>query len=233
VAGLIAAARGEPLPGPADVAWAVTAGTTGGLGLASLYRGLATGRMGVIAPVTGVLAAAIPVLAGIALAGPPSPLRAVGLGLGLVAIVLVSLSADRGPTWAGLGLAIAAGVGFGLFNTAISRVTPGLVFGPLVAARGTAACLVAIIVAVSRRPWRPSRRLVPALLVVGALDMAGNALFLSAAQAGRLDVAALLSSLYPVTTILLAVAFLRERVTGAHGLGVAAAGAAIACIALG
>ena len=229
----IAVGRGEPVPGPADAAWAGVAGLFGGMGIVALYRGLAMGRMGIVAPVTGVIAPAIPVALGIALAGPPGPVRALGLGLGLVAVVLVSLSRGPGPARAGLGLAVGAGISFGLFFSAISRVGPGLLFGPIVIARGAAIAFVGAAIVVARRQWRPPSRLAPAILGVAALDLAGNAFFLASTQAGRLDVATVLSSLYPVATVLLAVVVLRERVTGTHALGIVAAGAAIACIALG
>jgi len=233
IAAAIAVGRGEPVPGPGDAAWAGAAGLFGGMGIAALYRGLAAGRMGIIAPVTGVIAPAIPVAIGIALAGPPGPVRALGLGLGMAAVVLVSRSSEAGPARAGLGLAVGAGISFGLFFSAISMVGPGLLFGPLVIARAAAIAFVGAAIVVARRPWRPPARLAVAILGVAALDIAGNAFFLAATQAGRLDVAAVLSSLYPVTTVLLAVVVLRERVTGTHALGIVAAGAAIACISLG
>ena len=86
---LIMILRGDGVPTLQDTAWAVAAGTCGAIGLAALYRGLAGGRMGIVAPVTGVLAAAIPVAVGIALAGLPGPLRILGFGLGIAAVILV------------------------------------------------------------------------------------------------------------------------------------------------
>ena len=86
---------------------------------------------------------------------------------------------------------------------------------------------------VTRSVWRPERRLVPAIAGVGVLDMAGNGAFILAVQAGALAVAAVLSSLYPVTTVILATVFLHERVTRSHAVGIALAVGAIACIAAG
>lgn len=225
--------RGGGVPSLPDLAWAVAAGTCGAVGLAGLYRGLADGRMGIVAPVTGVLAAALPVAVGIALAGVPGPLRIAGFGLGIAAVVLVS-SADDGSTGRrGLGLAVGAGTAIGLYNVTISRASPAGTFGVLVASRLTAAAVVLLVARAGRQPTRLPLRVLPAVAAVGLLDMAGNAAFIMAAQVGRLDVAGLLSSLYPVTTVVLAVIFLRERVTRGHAAGIVTAGAAVALIAIG
>ena len=230
---LIMIVRGDAAPTFHDAAWAVAAGMCGAVGLAALYRGLAGGRMGIVAPVTGVLAAAIPVVVGIALAGLPGPLRIIGFGLGIVAVILVS-SADDGSTGRrGLGLALGAGTALGLYNVAISRASPAGTFGVLVISRLAATLIVLLLARAGRMPTRLAPRVVPAAAVVGLLDMAGNAAFIMAAQVGRLDVAGLLSSLYPVSTVILAVALLGERVTRAHAAGILVAGAAVALIALG
>ena len=230
---LVAILRGEGLPTPHDAAWAVGAGACGAIGLAALYRGLAEGRMGIVAPVTGVLAAAFPVAVGIALAGLPGPLRIVGFGLGIAAVVLVS-SADDGSTGRrGLGLALGAGTALGLYNVAISRVSPAGIFGVLACSRLMATAVVLLIARAGRQPTRLAPRVLPAAAIVGLLDLAGNVAFVVAAQIGRLDVAGLLSSLYPVTTVLLAVLVVGERVTRAHAAGIVTAGVAVALIALG
>jgi hypothetical protein len=162
--------------------------------------------MGVVAPVTGVLAASVPVAVGIALEGLPGPVVLVGIGLAIVAVLLVSITADAGPEGrpSGLPYGIAAGLGLGLLAVTLSRVTDGLVFGPLVILRAVQVVLVVAVVVVSGRAWRLERRILPAALAVGLLDMAGNGLFLAAAQAGPLAIAAVVSSLYPVTTVVLA-----------------------------
>ena len=227
------AVRGEPVPAPLDLTWCLAAGGLGGLGLVALYHGLATGRMGIVAPITGVLTAGLPVAAGILLAGLPGPARAAGFALGFAAVVLVSAGADRGTGPSGVRPALAAGCSFGLFTLLISRVTPGLVFGPIAAARAASIVLVGFVILAGRRSWRPTPRLLPGLALVGLLDVAGNMGFLLAAQAGRLDVAALLSSLYPVVTVLLAAAVLGERVTIPHLTGIAAGALAVGLIAVG
>jgi drug/metabolite transporter (DMT)-like permease len=191
------------------------------------------GRMGVVAPVTGVIAAALPVVAGIAVAGFPANTVLVGIVLALAAVVLVSRVPGEPGRRSGLEFGLGAGLGIGCFNIVISLLPDGSVFGPLVFMKLSAAIVIALIVVLGRRPWRVPGRTLPIVLAVGVFDMGGNALYVLATQAGRLDVAATLSSLYPVTTILLAVILLGERVTRSHAIGIAAAIAAIGLISAG
>lgn len=234
IAAAIAVAKPEPWPGPSDVGWSIVSGIAGVVGISCLYRGLAVGRMGTVAPVTAVLAAALPVLAGVLQEGLPSPVVLTGIGLAIVAVVLVSrVSAEEGSSREGLGLALAAGTALGTFNITIAHLTEGLVFGPLTIVRGVEALFVVVIIAVTRTSWRLSDRILPLVLIVGVLDMSGNAFFILARQAGQLATAAALSSLYPVMTVILAATFLRERITVVHALGIAAAAVAIVLITTG
>jgi len=238
----VAAARGEGIPGPADIGIAVVGGILGGIGIAALYGGLAAGRMGVVAPISGVLSAVVPVTAGILLQGLPGPAALIGIGLALVAVILVS-SAPGSSANASLGrfgglpadvpIAIVAGTSLGLLNLVISRLSPGSVFGPLVVMRFIEAMLIGTVILAIRRPWRVPRLTWPLVLIAGGLDMAGNGLFVLAAQAGRLDIAAILSSLYPVATLILAAAVLKERIAGIHAVGVVVAVAAIVLVRIG
>jgi drug/metabolite transporter (DMT)-like permease len=181
-----------------------------------------------------MLAAALPVLAGVLLEGLPSPAVLLGIGLAIVAVPLVSrVSAGEGSSREGLGLALTAGAALGTFNITIAHVTVGLVFGPLAIVRFVEALCVIAMVAATRTPWRLSERILSLALIVGVLDMSGNAFFILARQAGQLATAAALSSLYPVTTVILAAAFLRERITVIHALGIVAAAAAIVLITTG
>ncbi len=229
----VALVRGEPFPGPEDLRWSLVAGVLGAVGVTALYRGLAVGRMGIVAPITGVMAALIPVVAGMVLEGIPPPLVLVGIVLAIVAVLLVSRVADEAGGRAGLAEALVAGIAIGLFAIAISRLSDGHVFGPLTVVRATQAVLVIGLVIVTRSAWRPAPRVVPSLVAIGMLDMAGNSLYILAVQAGALAVASVLASMYPVVTVLLAVAFLRERITRDHWVGIGLAAAAIACIGAG
>jgi drug/metabolite transporter (DMT)-like permease len=229
----LAVLRAEGLPTTTDVAWSILAGIAGGVGITSLYRGLAVGRMGIVAPVTGVLAAIIPVVAGIALEGWPDRLVTVGIVVAIAAVVLVSRVADEGGGRAGLGLALLAGSTIGLFSVCIAQVSDGHVFGPLSIVRTAEAILIVGIIVVSRSDWRPPRRLVLPLAGIGVLDMAGNGAYILAVQSGALAVASVVSSLYPVTTVILATVFLRERVTRSHAVGIGLAVLAIVLIGVG
>jgi drug/metabolite transporter (DMT)-like permease len=239
VAGLVVAIglailSSEPWPAPADVAWSALSGVIGTAGVLALYGGLAVGRMGVVAPVAGVLGASVPVIAGIVLEGLPQPIVLAGIGLAIVAVVLVSrVAGGVGAGRSGIELGIIAGLCIGLFNVTISRVDESIVFGPVSIVRIVAIVLVAAVILVARRPGHVPARLLPAVAVIGVLDMTGVAAFLFAEGTGPLAVASILSSLYPVTTVLLAAIVLRERVTRHHAVGIAAAAVAILLIGAG
>jgi drug/metabolite transporter (DMT)-like permease len=230
---VIGTAIREPIPQPLSIVIAAAAGVAVAIGIVGLYHGLAVGRMGVVAPVTGLLAAVLPVVAGILRDGPPATPVLAGIVLALVAVVLVSRAPARDDSRSGIELALVAGTGIGVFNILAGELPEGAVFGPLVVVKIAAAATILAVVVLGRRAWRTPRRLLPIAIVGGLFDMAGNALYVLATQAGRLDVAATLSSLYPVTTILLAMAFLGERVTRSHAVGIATAVAAIVLIGAG
>ncbi len=221
----------EPLPSFADILWGGLAGIAGVVGLIVFYTALASGKMGIAAPVSAVLTATLPVLFSAITAGLPRPLQLVGFVLALVAIWLISRPerADGSPT--GIGLALLAGCGFGCFFILISRVSPTATFWPLAVARFTSVASLFIYMRVRRQRILPGLSKVPWLVVLaGTLDAIGNAFFVLAAHSGRLDVAAILSSLYPAATVLLAAFVLRERVTRIQGAGILIVLAAIPLI---
>ena len=229
----LAIGRSETAPTQADLVWSVLGGIAAGIGFTALYQALAVGRMGIVAPVTGVFAAVVPVAAGIVLEGVPAPLVLAGIAFAIVAVVLVSRVADEGGARSGLGLAVVAGLGIGSLSICGSQLSDGHVFGPLVLIRATQAALIIGVVLVTRSAWRVDRRLIPPIAAVGVLDMVAAGAFVLAVQTGALAVAAVLSSLYPVATVILATVFLRERVSGSHAVGIALAALAIGCIAAG
>lgn len=231
----IALARGEGGIGMQDVIWSALAGVSGPTALVFFYRGLALGRMGVVAPIAGVLGAAIPVVIGGLLEGLPTAAQLAGIALGLLAVLLVTRTQEgtaRGDARA-IWLAAAAGVGFGLFFVFLGRVESTAVFVPLVVVRVVATALVATLALATRTAWRLPRSAWLPAMIAGVLDAGGNLWYLLAAQAGRLDVAAVLASLYPVVTILLAAALLRERIGRIQAAGILAALASIVLIAAG
>ncbi len=199
----------EPFPAPMDLLWGSLAGVVGALGLIAFYTALASGKMGIAAPVSAVLTAMLPVLFSALTVGLPGPLRLGGFVLALLAIVLISRpehAADGRQQ--GIGLAVLAGFGFGCFFVLISRVSLGATFWPLAIARLTSVVSLLVVMLLRRQQKQQMlsevRRVAPLVLLAGTLDAMGNAFFVLAAHSGRLDVAAILSSLYPAATVLLA-----------------------------
>jgi drug/metabolite transporter (DMT)-like permease len=234
IAAPIAFGRGEGQLAPADIAWSTVSGLLGAVGIGCLYRGLAVGRMGVVAPVTGVLVAVIPVVTGMVLDGVPSALVVVGIVLAIVSVAVVArVPGAATEASSGLWWGIAAGLTLGVFTVTFSRVTNGLVFGPLALMKIVEGLALYAAIVVGHQPWRVPRTLWPMLIAVGVLDMGATAAYLAATQAGPLAIAGVLSALYPVMTVVLAATILRERVTRVHALGIVAAAAAIALIASG
>ena len=115
----------------------------------------------------------------------------------------------------------------------IAQISDGHVFGPLSIVRAAEAALIVVVIAVTRDAWRPPRRLVPGILAIGILDMTGNGFYILAVQSGALAIASVVSSMYPVTTVILATVLLRERVTRSHAVGIGLAVLAIVLIGVG
>ncbi len=228
----LALALGEPVPPLSVFLWASLAGLFGGLGLLALYRALAIGQMGIAAPITAVLAAGLPVLFAAVTEGMPQSLQLAGFGTALVGIWFLSRPEKAVGRPQGLGLALAAGVGFGAFLILINQASSTGLFWPLVSAKATELALTLAVLVVRRPMQRAARGLVWLMLQAGIFDVGGNAFYLLAAQAGRLDVAAVLSSLYPASTVLLAWLLLKERVTRVQAVGIVAVLAAIPMIAV-
>lgn len=230
----VATVRGEPVPQGADLAWAGATGVAGVIGITSLYRGLAVGRMGVVAPTTGILGAVIPVVVGFAMDGLPRPAAVAGIGIALLAVVLVTRApghADGRPS--GILWALSAGAAIGAFNVCVGQLSGAGAFGPLALIRLLQTLILVGLIVGGHQQWRIERRLIPRVIAIGLLDMLGNGTFILAAQAGPLAIAAVLSSLYPVMTVVLAVTLLRERVTRGHMAGIVLTAVAIALITAG
>ncbi|MGK5114536.1 MULTISPECIES: EamA family transporter [unclassified Geodermatophilus] len=225
---------GDPVA--ADLLWGAAAGVAGAAGLVLFYRALAEGVMSVVAPVTAVSAAALPVVVGLGLGERMAWWAVVGIGLALVAVVLVAaedgLGSLRTARPASVVPALAAGAGFGLFFVLLDRTREASELSPLVGARVVSVTLVVVLALVSRQSLRIPRTVLPIVLVAGLGDMVANALFLLAAQQGQLAITGVLASLYPVSTVVLAQVVLRERLAGTQVAGLAAAGAAVVLITL-
>jgi drug/metabolite transporter (DMT)-like permease len=222
---------GEAAPAASEFAWGVAAGLCGMVGLVALYRGLAVGRMSIVAPVSAVLTAALPVLFGVATAGLPGGTTLLGFGLALLGVWLLAGTGAKESGRGGLGLALLAGCGFGIFFILLDRAGENAVIWPLVAARCGSLAVLLPIALVRRQFGRFIPRSLGLALLAGTLDVLGNAFFILATQAGRLDVAAILSSMYPASTVLLASILLGERVTRAQMAGIVVVLVSIALIA--
>jgi drug/metabolite transporter (DMT)-like permease len=233
LSGAGAVALGETVPGPTDILVCFVAGILGASGITMLYRGLAIGRMGIVAPVTGVLAAVIPVIAGFLTEGLPHPIVVVGIVIAVVAVVLVSRVAGETGGPSGLREALIAGTTIGFFGVAIAQLSEGNVLSALTLIRLFQGVLVVAAVVVTRAVWRPGGSILPALVVIGVLDTLGNAFYLIAVQTGQLAIASVLSAMYPVMTIILAAIVLREPITRGHTVGIILAAIAIALIGAG
>jgi len=223
--------------GPADLGWGAAAGVAGAAGLVVFFRTLAGGVMSVVAPVTAVTAAAVPVLVGLAGGDRIDLWAALGILLALAAVVLVSaeggLSALRTARPASVPPALLAGSMFGLFFVLLDRTSDDTGLTPLVTARLASVALAVGIALVGRRSMRASRPALPLVVASGIGDMSANALFLLATQQpGQLAITGVLASLYPVSTVVLAQVVLRERLAAAQMAGLGTAVAAVVLITL-
>lgn len=226
---------GEPTR--SDLLWGALAGLGSGFGSAFLYRGFATGRMGVVAPVSAVGAAVLPVVVGFALGERPAALVWIGLVLALPAIWLVAQAPSDSTAPAGLaeGLldGVLAGAGFGLLFIAIGQVPEDAGYWPLAIAQAVGAVAIVLVALAMRVSWRPTRVSEGWGLAAGLLASAAQFLFLLSTQSGLLTVAAVLTSLYPAFTILLAAVVLKETIFRHQAVGLALAGVSVALVAAG
>jgi drug/metabolite transporter (DMT)-like permease len=228
---IFAFARQSPMPAPSDLVWAAVAGSFGGLALAAFYHALAIGKMGINSALSGMLTAAIPVAAGALWEGMPRQGQLVGFVLAIASIVLVSQPGEGNDRSAGYGYALAAGLGFGIFLLLLRLGTRNEVFWPLAVARFASSAFTFLVCVLRKRSWVPISGTFPGTIGAGVLDTFGVAMFAFAAQLGRMDVAAVLASLYPAVTVVLARVLLKEYLTRVQSLGVIAGLIAIALIA--
>ncbi len=226
----LALATGADFPSRSSQLWAAAAGLSGGAALIIFYRALSQG-MGLTAPVAAVIGAAIPAAFTMITQGLPGALAIAGFLLAGLGIWLISRPDGSGDS-RGVLTAVLAGVGFSGFFICISRTGDSSVLWSSVFSRVASLLFVGVIVLVRRR-WAPMRRSDAAVaLFAGCLDVSGTALFIRAAQSGRLDSVVVLSSLYPALTVLLARIFLKEQFTRLKTVGIVAALAAVPLIAL-
>ena len=228
---------GEPVPAFSDVAPALAAGVAQLVGIAALYRALALGTMSVISPISASGAAALPVIVGIAGGEHPPLLQLAGMAVAFAGVILATRSPDASSTRGSREALLLSGVaalGFGGFfvgmDAAVDSADP---FWALLVARAAAAALLVVALAALRPGLATVPAVLPALILIGLLDVGANACFALGTDTGLLSVVAVLASLYPVTTVVLARGVLGERLVAIQGAGVCLALAGVALIAAG
>jgi drug/metabolite transporter (DMT)-like permease len=218
----------------ADVAWSVAAGVSVAIGLVLFYIAMARGQISLVAPVTAVIGAIVPVAYAIGGGERPGVIAVVGIALAVAAIGLVAAAPSESPTLSqrigALPLAVGAGVLFGLFYVCLSRPSDDAGLWPVPILRTASAIVLIGLALATTRGLAVRRSLATPIAAIGALEVAAGVAVLLALQRGPVSVASVLASLYPVTTTFLAAMLLRERLRGLQLAGVALALAAVVLI---
>jgi drug/metabolite transporter (DMT)-like permease len=211
------------------------AGAIGSLGLLILYRAMVTGQMSIATSVSALLAAVLPVLVGAWMEGVPTPAKLAGFASALTAVWLVAQD-DSGKTQlkriTDLRLPLLAGVCFGMYFIIMHQAGDKTVLWPMLASRTGGMLILLAFVLARRESWQAPRAAWPFIGLNAILDIGGNAFYILAGQTGRMDAAAVLSSLYPGTTVLLAWLILKEKINWMQWLGILAALLAIALLTI-
>jgi len=233
----VALAQHGEFPARGSILWAVAAGALGGFSLSLFYRALAMGQMGITAPISALIGAAIPTLVDIALEGAPTRWTIGGFVLAILAIWLItrpepSKEDTAAGRPAGIGMAAFAGVGFAGFYLCVHQAhgSPAWIAAMSRIGSFTATAVAVIVV---RAPLTLDRPRIALGALAGFLDITASALFVYASQHGRLDEAVVISSLYPAVTVLLARIFLKEHFSRWRFVGLLAALTAVPLIAAG
>ena len=231
---LVASIFADGSPDATSMWWAVLAGVGNGFGTSFLYRGLSTGRMGVVAPISAVGAAVVPVAAGLVGGERPGAVVWVGILVALPGIWFVSQEPDLadGPARGGVGDGVLAGLGFGTLFAALGQIPESAGLLPLAFNQLVAGAVIVAVALALRVDWVPRERAALVGLWCGALAAAATGAFLIATQHGELTITAVLASLYPAFTILLAASVLRERIHPTQGVGLALCGLAVVLVAI-
>lgn len=221
----------EPLPSTSGWINSILGGALGSLGLLILYYSLSIGQMSIAAPVSALFAALLPVIVGAVTEGLPSTIQLIGFLLALVAIWLISQGDGKFhiSRLSDLRIPILAGIGFGSYFIFIHNAAgdPNSFLWPMVLSRAAGTALVFFIVFARREAFAVPRAAWGVVLLNATLDLGGNFFYILASKAGRLDIAAVLSSLYPGSTVILAWLLLKEQISRTQMVGILFAFAAI------
>jgi drug/metabolite transporter (DMT)-like permease len=238
----LALALADEGPSAAAVGWAALGGCAGVIALAAFYRGLAIGTMSVVAPISAT-GAAVPVLVGLAEGERPGVLQVVGMAAALVGVILASRECEpaedlgdehRAAGRAAIGLAFVAAAGFGTFFVGVDRASATAEVPWVIVVSRSCSLVLVLIAALVARPRLPrDAGSIGALAVIGVLDLGANGLFAIATTEGLLSVVAVLGSLYPAVTVVLARLVLAERVSRTQAVGVGLTLAGVVAISAG
>lgn len=235
----IALTQHGEFPSHASILWALIAGASGGFSLAIFYGALASGQMGLTAPIAALVGAAIPTMVDIALEGAPRRWSIAGFAIAIVAIWLITRpepleenAKDSSGRPAGVGMAALAGVGFAGFYLCIHQATGSPLWIAAISRIGSLTA-TSVAVLVTRATLRLDGPRLTLGMLAGFLDISASALFILASQRGRLDQAVVITSLYPAVTVLLARLVLKEHFSRWKFIGLLAALAAVPMIAAG
>ena len=233
----VIAATGEPLPDTRTAIYALLAGTSGMAALGVFYRALSVGTMSIVAPIsaTGVM---LPVIVGLATGDTMTLLIGIGMVAAITGVLMASREevdelAEGGPNREAIVLALIAAVGFGLYFTLGDIAADGSVLWLLTAGRIVAVPFLLMLLMRSDAPLRPGRTDMWQLALIGCADLAATALYGLATKEGELSIVAVVGSLYPVVTVLLARGVLKERITRLQAAGVALALLGVGLVSVG
>lgn len=229
---LLAALFAGGSPVGSDWMYGALAGLGGGFGTAFLYRGLSSARMGVVAPLSAIGTALLPVTVGLAQGDRPSGLAVLGIVCAFPAIALISRVVDDNPAHRGGVIdGVLAGIGFGTLFVFLGQVGEDAGLFPLALTQAFSVLGVILTATVMRQAWWPRERTAWRAVVMGPLGAIATGAFLYATHGGLLSVVSVISSLYPASTVLLAAVVLREKIHGWQGVGLVFAALAVALVA--
>ena len=233
----LAMLHAPPLLDAQSVGFAVAGSAAGLVGIAALYRGMTVGSVSIVAPISAT-GAAVPVLFGLLRGERVSPIQSLGIVLALIGIVLASRAAaepnstGRPMLARGVGLALLAALGFGGFFVLLHEASVRDVLWATVVQRLTGLCIMLVATLLLRPSLKVGWSRIPSLVLVGALDTGANVLYAYASTIGLVSLAAVLASLFPVMTVILAWVVLRERLSVTQGTGVVCALAGVGLISM-
>ncbi len=213
----------EAFPDWHSIIWSSVAGVVGSTGLLAFFEAMRRGRLSVVAPLSALLGAAVPIIVGVFTEGLPKPIVFAAFGLALVAIVLISrekVPEDEEKKAPYLHIPLLSGIAFGFYFVIMHEASQDYFWGPLIVARSAGMLAIAAYLLFKRESFRVPSGSWHLLVVNGIFDVGGNAFYILAGQAGRMDVSAVLGSLYPGMTVFLAWLILKEKLQITQWIGI-------------